>query len=649
MSKLGDSLLEFLNPSIPRRFLEFYREQPEVVQFFLNLNHVKGDVPYFWKKHVVKNQGTIIELYRDEKIKLNKSINDHFKSQILENKLRSRFLNDFTNTYKLNCQNIHDKKYCLDHIREFDSFINNLIAAKNAELKNKYQNGYALYWYCHNPKAVDVIDKEDVIAKYDQNYFKYETGRITQLSKAYFPGFVLEEKCHHLNDWRLDNNIMTYNFVNQNGDLVKARNNYMHLYYECFSRIYDTKLAYDNKYKKYVDVCHIRHSEIQYDEAIIKKISSFTKSMHYFYEAAIERLGVDECYFNILLADDEIYPHANLLTYFKPLINELGKSNYTIGKNVYYDYNQLLESNKKLDCENNIIAQIVVVIKFVSSDHSVGHLCSKIVNDCNIISFVVFISLIKEIDSGKINEIVKEEWANIENFKKKEAEEHERIQRERKEEEDRKIQAVQNVKELYRCVRNWDTLSYVLKYFSAYNYYPTTCDFDVSEKDWSYRRLIWNFKNDVTKVSKLEHELALDQVLKLMEYVIGETFGRYTKTLTLVCIPASTVNDNINRYSEFSRRLCESLGMEDAFPHIKIVKEKVPKHKGGTGRAEITCTSDFFVGKNVLLFDDIITKGNSMLQWTGTLRSKKANVIAGISIGITRHTINVHPIDRFPD
>jgi hypothetical protein len=55
------------------------------------------------------------------------------------------------------------------------------------------------------------------------------------------------------------------------------------------------------------------------------------------------------------------------------------------------------------------------------------------------------------------------------------------------------------------------------------------------------------------------------------------------KYLTLVCIPASSQTKTQARYEEFSKRICDELGMINAYPHIKVVSEKAAKHLGGAG------------------------------------------------------------------
>lgn len=77
--------------------------------------------------------------------------------------------------------------------------------------------------------------------------------------------------------------------------------------------------------------------------------------------------------------------------------------------------------------------------------------------------------------------------------------------------------------------------------------------------------------------------------------------------------------------------------MDNAFEHIQVVEDATPKHLGGTGTPVLHFDENFFKGRYILLFDDVITKGNSMLRFKLKLEALGATVIAGVSIGKTTH------------
>ena len=116
----------------------------------------------------------------------------------------------------------------------------------------------------------------------------------------------------------------------------------------------------------------------------------------------------------------------------------------------------------------------------------------------------------------------------------------------------------------------------------------------------------------------------------------------YLQFLTLVCLPASTKVKNIARYDEFSVRLCEETGMANGYIHTYVVKDGMSKkhpenHTGHSIQPVIEFDKSFFKGKLVLLFDDVVTKGETMLKYKSDMEKMGATVIGGICIGKTKH------------
>ena len=79
--------------------------------------------------------------------------------------------------------------------------------------------------------------------------------------------------------------------------------------------------------------------------------------------------------------------------------------------------------------------------------------------------------------------------------------------------------------------------------------------------------------------------------------------------------------------------------MINAYPHISVVVERVERHLGGTSMntSQLSFDEDFFEGKYVLLFDDVITRGNSMRTFKQKMESLGAVVVGGLSLGKTKH------------
>lgn len=177
---------------------------------------------------------------------------------------------------------------------------------------------------------------------------------------------------------------------------------------------------------------------------------------------------------------------------------------------------------------------------------------------------------------------------------------------------------------LRNSVSNWDTVRGVPHYFFYY-YYPTRFT-SISADSQEARRLVYNFKDGVA------HNTVKDLVVNKIKSTFNS--GDISK-LCFACIPASTRSVNQNRYEDFSREVCQTLGMANAFDYITITKEKTPSHLGGSDSAEYSYDKSFFNGKLVVLFDDIVTRGGSISSMKSELEGLGAVVICAVSIGRT--------------
>ncbi len=195
-------------------------------------------------------------------------------------------------------------------------------------------------------------------------------------------------------------------------------------------------------------------------------------------------------------------------------------------------------------------------------------------------------------------------------------------------------------KSLLTKVSHWNMLNGNFRYNYLLNYYPTTCDFEASETEWADRWTVWNFKNTPGKTSSFDHERTLDMVIPKIKSKLVATFGVDSlKYLTFVCIPASSAIKTQARYKEFSQRLCSETDMINAYQYMQVVASSQEKKFGGSGISanNVSFDNNFFRGKYVLLFDDVITKGDSMLRFKRKMEELGAIVVGGFSIGKTTH------------
>lgn len=206
------------------------------------------------------------------------------------------------------------------------------------------------------------------------------------------------------------------------------------------------------------------------------------------------------------------------------------------------------------------------------------------------------------------------------------------------------------------AVKTWGRPEHTsLRCYSFYNYYRKGRH-DISKLDKDVQQFVYQFKNNpwqkaTTLYPEFNSDLPANIVIELMTRRLNSSFGENVKSLTLACIPASTEKRNQLRYERFADTLCSNLHMDNAFPHIHFEQEGTPKHmsfyNGGYRNASFSFDKEFFNGKSVILFDDIITSGKSMERFSQSLSECGASVICGISIARTRHDYVFQPIRHY--
>lgn len=78
---------------------------------------------------------------------------------------------------------------------------------------------------------------------------------------------------------------------------------------------------------------------------------------------------------------------------------------------------------------------------------------------------------------------------------------------------------------------------------------------------------------------------------------------------------------------------------------IKVEGSRMAIHETKAGKSvqnaeTITFNADFFNGKRVIIFDDILTKGRSYAQFATAIEQLGAEVLGGLFLGKTAHYTN---------
>lgn len=102
--------------------------------------------------------------------------------------------------------------------------------------------------------------------------------------------------------------------------------------------------------------------------------------------------------------------------------------------------------------------------------------------------------------------------------------------------------------------------------------------FEANEKEWSDRWIVWHFKNTPGKTTARDYNSALDYVIPKIKSKLDACFGLDSlKYLTLVCIPASSVEKTKARFEKFSEKLCQETVMINGYQHMHVISSSSEK------------------------------------------------------------------------
>ena len=190
---------------------------------------------------------------------------------------------------------------------------------------------------------------------------------------------------------------------------------------------------------------------------------------------------------------------------------------------------------------------------------------------------------------------------------------------------------------LKRAVKGWGEVKGI-PYYHFFWYYPVRFH-NISQTSQYVRSLVFQFKDGIQCAD----------VITLLKSKLAQTFNdEDLQQLTFVCIPASTIAVNEERYEDFSERLSNQLGMRNAFKHIHIIRERMAAHLGGEDEAVYSFDKAFFKEQKIVLFDDIVTRGSSMQRFKLKMNELGATVVCALSIGRTYSDWNGHKPEPHP-
>ena len=120
--------------------------------------------------------------------------------------------------------------------------------------------------------------------------------------------------------------------------------------------------------------------------------------------------------------------------------------------------------------------------------------------------------------------------------------------------------------------------------------------------------------------------------------------GEKIKNIVFVCVPASTQAKNESRYMAFCNRVSELCGIINGYSHISVSGDRLAVHehrhdkeKSITKTQVIEFDEAYFKGKDIYVFDDVVTTGASYAIFANQLEMFGGNVLGGLFLGRTHY------------
>ena len=146
-------------------------------------------------------------------------------------------------------------------------------------------------------------------------------------------------------------------------------------------------------------------------------------------------------------------------------------------------------------------------------------------------------------------------------------------------------------------------------------------------------QLIYDFKAGKAATTRFCAEL-------LISY-LRRQYGRLLEDFVVVFAPCSAQWKYNKRFGYLAAMLNKA-GIKTANEHVRIYGERKPTHNGGSHHVSediyhVTVDSSFFAGKNVILFDDLLTSGQTITEFKEQLEAAGAYIDREIFVGRTVH------------
>lgn len=554
-----------------------------------------------------------------------------YRQKITNNSKRAKYVEPFLLSVK---KSKSDKQYAITHLTDLDRFITQQLDIEYVKIRGRYPNGLKLFEQKVSSDKQRIFDNEQRISSLELIAKEYTTLSQWEERQSEYTKF-----CRSINPENFGCYVYDIPF-----ETIDLSGNHKPASYRVWQHFCES-------YYPGNDIELIPH--YSYLSTNAKKVICYIgKTLHF-------RESIFDIIFDYIIKVKEKFGGVTVIWGTSTLTDCLSFNDY----HLTYLKNRLSEANISNVYPDNLsfpgISPYVVVIDIFTTNSWLKQYCESIIKEHKSSTpLISYITLSKAYDKYEVEDLISKKKQHIEEENRKQREKIERKNRATEifclysdavskffpnlnryslsdsdsisiinKETEIKEYSLQK-KRISNALSSWDSVKGIPYYFYWY-YYPTRFT-DVSTESKKARSLIYNFKDGIPTNPSI-HSLVIEK--------LNSTFQRSDlSNFTFVCIPASTREVNKNRYSNFSKSVCDATGMSNAFSHITITKEKTPAHLSTshqTEPAEYSFDINYFRNAKVILFDDVVTQGHSMQNFKLILENLGAEVICAISIGRT--------------
>lgn len=194
---------------------------------------------------------------------------------------------------------------------------------------------------------------------------------------------------------------------------------------------------------------------------------------------------------------------------------------------------------------------------------------------------------------------------------------------------------------------SWCLLNGSIPYFNLYTYIPVEyaeeTNFFLTNEEIKNREMIFQFKN-LGIEDRVSTSTGKD-VYRDLKLVLSISFNNLDSAM-IFFVPSSEQHYYEKRHKRLGKLLMEDFHLKHSFGLLKYTMDgRSSRNERGAVEPKIIFGDCFFNGEQVIIFDDIITSGRTMLHYKSLLESWGAKVIACIALGKTQYDHVPNPVD----